>query len=46
MGKTTTKTEVVEPAVGRVPAAIRATGVSDIAKPSAPTNPFKFYFHF
>jgi len=43
-GKTTTKTEVVEPVTGIVPVAIRATGVPGIAVPSAPTNPFNFHF--
>jgi len=45
-GKTTTKTEEVEPEAGIVPVAKRATGEPGIVVPSAPTNPLKFNFHF
>jgi len=45
-GKTTTKTEVEVPVAGTEPAAKRATGEPGNEVPSAPTNPFKFHFHF
>ena len=44
-GKTTTKTEAVEPAVGIVLVAKCATGEPGIVEPSAPTN-VQFNFHF
>ena len=48
----TTKTDEGEPEIGRVPAAIRATGAPVIGVPSTPTNgvpstptnPFKFHY--
>ena len=45
-GKTTTKTEVVEPVAGTAPVAICATGVPGIAKPSATNVQFFLPFFY
>ena len=38
MGKTTTKTDIIDPEAGREPVAMLATGAPAITEPSAPTN--------